>query len=201
MYNNVSGENIMNKTIDKNIINEIEIKKSKFICFLFKIENVLEIDKYFQEIQNNYPKATHCCYAYIIDGKEKCSDDKEPRGTAGIPILNVLKNNNLTNILCVVVRYFGGIKLGSGGLIRAYTKSVVECINKVNLINNVSMIKIELQFSYDEIKNIEYIIKDYQILSKNYDNQIIYIINVPFEKSESIINKLDKFCFKINVKE
>ena len=118
-----------------------------------KINNIDEIKNKLERIKKTYKDATHYCYAYIIDGKEKCSDNGEPSGTAGIPILNVLKQNNLTNIICIVIRYFGGIKLGAGGLVRAYTKSVVECLkDHIKLL--IEGYNITITFEYKYICNI-----------------------------------------------
>ena len=112
----------------------IVINKSKFICELLYINNQDEIDSKLKDIKHKYKGATHYCYAYIYDNNKRFNDDGEPGGTAGMPILNVLENNNLNHVLCVVIRYFGGIKLGAGGLVRAYTKSASEVIKLVNLI-------------------------------------------------------------------
>ena len=159
----------MYKIIEENYSHEIEVKKSRFICCVFFVENEKDILKYLENVKNIYPKATHYCYAYILDGKEKCTDDKEPSGTAGIPILNILKKKNLTNILCIVVRYFGGIKLGVGGLLRAYNKSVIECLNNVNMVSKIDKVNLKIIFTYSKLKEIEYFIKNYEIISKNYD--------------------------------
>ena len=111
--------------------NEIIIKKSKFIAKLYNINDVNEIKDIINELKKEYKKATHICYAYSVNGQEKAVDDGEPSHTAGLPILNVIKKKNLTNILIVVIRYFGGIKLGAGGLVRAYTTSASEIIKKL----------------------------------------------------------------------
>lgn len=110
--------------------NEIIIKKSKFITKLYKIDDVNDIDNIINGLKKEYKKATHICYAYIINGQEKAIDDGEPSGTAGRPILNVLQKRKLNEIMIVVIRYFGGVKLGAGGLVRAYTKSAAEIIKK-----------------------------------------------------------------------
>ena len=104
------------KTIKNNLSNEIIIKNSRFICLLIKINNI-DISDILNNIKLSYPKATHYCYGFIYNNYKKSSDDGEPTGTAGNSILFVLEKNNLNNILCVVIRYFGGIKLGAGGLI------------------------------------------------------------------------------------
>ena len=131
-------------SIKNNIENTTIIKKSKFITKLYKIDNIDEIKDILDELNKKYNDSTHICYAYIIDGKEKCSDNGEPSGTAGMPILNVLKKNNLDHILAVVIRYFGGIKLGAGGLTRAYSNSVIEAISKDNIIELVKGYYVEI---------------------------------------------------------
>ena len=103
-----------------------EISKSKFYGYKFEIKTEKEVKLIIENLKAEHKKARHFCFAYIVDdngAKEKVSDDGEPKGTAGMPILNVLKHKSLRNILLVVVRYFGGIKLGAGGLVRAYTKT------------------------------------------------------------------------------
>ena len=102
---------------------EIIIKKSKFISFLFEIKKLEDINKIINELKIEHKKATHICYAYKLDNNVKYYDDGEPNGTAGKPIYNIIEKKNLNNILIVVIRYFGGIKLGAGGLLRAYSNS------------------------------------------------------------------------------
>lgn len=103
-----------------------EVNRSKFFSYAHNVATVEEINAILDRHKKEHKKATHICYAYIVDDngtKEKYNDDKEPKGTAGQPIMNVIKKKNLRNILVVVVRYFGGIKLGAGGVLRAYSKS------------------------------------------------------------------------------
>ncbi|MBO4412541.1 MAG: YigZ family protein [Clostridia bacterium] len=109
---------------------ELEIKKSKFIGYLFEIGSLEEIKQIVDNLKKEHKKATHICYAYRLNSPfaEKAVDDGEPSGTAGKPILNVLQKQNIENSLLVVVRYFGGIKLGAGGLFRAYSKCASETI-------------------------------------------------------------------------
>ena len=113
------------------IENEIIIKKSKFITKYYNIENIKEVDNIINELKKEYKKATHFCFAYSINGQEKAFDDGEPSHTAGLPILNVIHMKNLNNVLIVVIRYFGGVKLGAGPLTRAYSKSASEIIKKL----------------------------------------------------------------------
>ncbi len=111
---------------------ELEINKSKFLAYKLELNSVDEVKPFIESLKKEHKKARHFCYAYVFNRNlvsEKCSDDGEPTGTAGYPILNVIKKKNLTNILVVVVRYFGGIKLGAGGLTRAYTKVCANVLN------------------------------------------------------------------------
>ncbi len=114
------------------LTNEIEIKKSKFITFLYKINDENEVKNILENIKKEHKKARHFVYVYKINNTAKIEEDKEPKGTAGIPIFNVIEKNNLNDILIIVVRYFGGIKLGAGGLFRAYSKSASEIIKKLD---------------------------------------------------------------------
>lgn len=111
---------------------ELEIKKSKFVAYSFELNQLEDVKKHIEELKKHHKKATHICYAYVFNNgivSEKCCDDGEPSGTAGYPILQIIKKKNLKNIMVVVVRYFGGIKLGAGGLMRAYTKVAAEELN------------------------------------------------------------------------
>jgi len=108
----------------------LTIKKSKFMAYAFNVTNKEVIDEILAELKKEHRKARHLPYAYKFDNNIKKSDDKEPANTAGGPILNIIEKNNLNNILIVVIRYFGGIKLGAGGLIRAYGAAAKEVIEK-----------------------------------------------------------------------
>lgn len=188
------------KSIKFNIENEFIIKKSKFITKLYFVTNEIEIKNILDENKTEYKDATHICYAYILNNVERFNDDSEPSGTAGMPILNVLKNNNLNNVLCIVIRYFGGIKLGAGGLIRAYCSSVSEALNKTEIINVVNGKKIELTFSYDDIKKVNHILNDINIVDKQFDENVKYIIIVKEKNVNSLINQLTELC-NIKIKE
>ncbi len=110
----------------------VEISKSKFYSYGFDVGSVQQFNDRLSELRAEHKKATHFCYAYIIEdngNKEKCTDDKEPKGTAGLPIMNVLKRKGMKNYAIIVVRYFGGTKLGAGGLLRAYSKSASVLFN------------------------------------------------------------------------
>ena len=157
----------------------LEINKSKFYCELIPISSINEVTTIINNIKEEYKSATHYCYAYIFDNTKRFSDDGEPGGTAGMPILNVLEQNNLDHVLAVVIRYFGGIKLGAGGLVRAYTNSVSDTITNSKIIQLINGKKISIEFTYDNSKQIDYLLKDYDIENKEYNSNIKYIINIP----------------------
>lgn len=115
------------------LLNEytLEIKKSKFIGYYYQVESTEEVEVILENLKKEHKKAKHFPYAYKINGQIKKSDDKEPSGTAGMPILNIIDRNDLNYALIVIVRYFGGIKLGAGGLLRAYSNTAKDCI-KIN---------------------------------------------------------------------
>lgn len=174
------------KTIESNIFNEIIIKNSRFITDIYKINNTNEINNILKIVKNKYKDATHYCYAYIIDNISKSSDDGEPGGTAGIPILQVLQKNDLNYVLAIVTRYFGGIKLGAGGLVRAYTKSITSALDKGNIITLVKGYNITIEFDYNYTKDIDYLLKNINILNKEFDQKVRY----NFEIDDIILNNL-----------
>ncbi|MBQ7136749.1 MAG: YigZ family protein [Bacilli bacterium] len=179
-------------TIKNNYTDELEIKKSRFITNLYKINSIDEINNILLSIKKEHPFATHYCYAYIINGYKKSSDDGEPGGTAGIPILQVLDKNNLNYILCVVIRYFGGIKLGAGGLVRAYTKSVSDALKKSDIVELISGYQIKLVALYEDQKKIDYILKDIYH-TKEYNNDVTYFINI----SQDDLDLLSSYNYEI----
>lgn len=179
-------------SIKENSVYIYEIKKSKFITLLFRIDNINEVNTYLEKVKKEYKDATHYCYAYKINNLKKASDDGEPSGTAGAPILEVLDKKNLNNILCIVVRYFGGIKLGAGGLLRAYSTSVREAISNNNIVNLIDSYIIKISTNYDNKKTIEYYFKD-NIIEAEYTDNIVYILNIKKED----ISKIEKYDYEI----
>lgn len=175
------------QTIKENNIDKYEVKQSKFITLLYKIDNIDDVNKYLQEAKNNYKDATHYCYAYKLDSIQKFSDDGEPGGTAGLPIMEVLNKRNISNVLCIVVRYFGGIKLGAGGLVRSYTKAVCNVIDKTELITLVKGYLIKIITNYDNQKEYDYLFKD-KIIKKEFHDKVIYYIELAEEDLDKIRN-------------
>ena len=175
------------RTIKSNMTNEIIIKNSRFICVFMKI-NSTDISNILDRIKEEYPKATHYCYAYVYNDIQRFSDDGEPGGTAGMPMLNVLVKEELSNVLCVVIRYFGGIKLGAGGLVRAYTKSVTECLKVTDMMDLEEGYKIRLKFNYNDEKQVKYLLKESTILNEKYDLDVEYTVLVNNETFDKIKN-------------
>ncbi len=164
------------KTIKDKVMSELIIKNSRFICLIYHVDSIEVISYYLKEIQSLYPKASHYCYAYLLNDLKKTSDDGEPSKTAGMPILNVLEKEGLTNVLCIVVRYFGGIKLGAGGLVRAYSKSTSECLKKAQIINLVPGYILRVVCSYEQIRELEYLLIGKRIIDKQYLEKAEYQI-------------------------
>ncbi len=183
-----------------NIKNTMIIKKSKFITFLYKIDSLNSINDILDKLKIEYKDATHICYAYILNEQEKCFDDGEPSGTAGLPILNVLKKNTLTNTLAVVIRYFGGVKLGAGGLIRAYSSSIIEALKLTEIIELTEGYLIELEFDYEQVKLINYILNDKKIIDKEYTDNIIYRFYLSKEELD-FIPELEKVAIHVSIKD
>lgn len=187
-------------SIKNDVTSEYIINKSRFITKLIKVNNVLEIDEKFNEIKSEYKDATHYCYAYIIDNVKRFNDDGEPSGTAGMPILNVLENNNLNYIFCVVIRYFGGIKLGAGGLVRAYTKGVTNALEESEIISLTEGLELNIYFDYEKTKDVEYFLKDIKVSNKEFDEKIKYTIQIVKDNKDKYINYFNSNNIKFEIK-
>ncbi|MFU2222553.1 YigZ family protein [Streptococcus pluranimalium] len=141
------------KTITSNHTTEEEIKKSRFICHLKRVTSEEEARDFIAAIKKEHYRANHSCSAMIIGENsevKRSSDDGEPSGTAGVPMLTVLEKQELTNVVAVVTRYFGGIKLGAGGLIRAYTGSVAQALNEIGLVTVKEQVGLQVILTYPQ---------------------------------------------------
>lgn len=172
----------------KNVENIIIINKSKFITNMFSVDNLDEVNYYLDIIKNKYKDATHHCYAYILDNTKRFNDDNEPSGTAGMPILDCLEKNNLNHVLCIVTRYFGGIKLGAGGLVRAYSNSTSSAIKNTTIMELINGYQASIKFNYNKIDEIDKILENYEIIEKNFDNEVSYIANIDKSTKEKLEN-------------
>ena len=150
------------KTIKEDGMIQEEIKKSRFICHVKRVYSEEEARAFIAAIKKEHYKATHNCSAFVIGEKsdiKRTSDDGEPSGTAGVPMLGVLEKHNLTNLCVVVTRYFGGIKLGAGGLIRAYAGSVALAIKEIGLVEIKEQAGLRLQLSYSQYQDFANFLK------------------------------------------
>lgn len=183
------------KTISQNVSAEITVKKSKFIANIFKVNSEQEAKETIEKMNKQYYDARHNCYAYIIEEKgnniERFSDNGEPSGTAGAPILDILKNKNLSNLIIIVTRYFGGILLGTGGLVKAYTDVSLEALNKSEIIDIEFANKYKIEMKYNELRNFEYNLKSLKtkIISNEYNEDIEIILIISEENMKVLQNK------------
>lgn len=166
--------------IKEDSIEELEIKKSRFLCYLHRIEDEEDAKSFLMKIKKEHPNATHHCYAFICGDQnetQRSNDDGEPSGTAGAPMLDVLQKAHMQDIIAITVRYFGGIKLGAGGLIRAYSKSVSTALANTTFTKKQRMLQYSLHFSYDLIGKMDYYFrqKQMEILVKEYNEDVHYI--------------------------
>lgn len=191
------------RTIKNNSIVEIIEKKSKFIGQVFYVETKQEAEEIIKTIKKKYSDAKHNCYAYsILEDNSiitKSTDDGEPTSTAGIPILNAIQENHLTNILVIVTRYFGGILLGTGGLVRAYTKATTEAIKNANITQKEIGYKIKFVTDYNKLEQLKYYLKLNlcSIIDVTYLEKIEVIAevteNIKKEVEENSIKKEEMF--------
>lgn len=170
------------QSIKEEIISTDLISKSKFINYLIPVSNLEDALSKLNDLRKQYSDASHHCFAYILGNNQeiqKYSDDGEPSHTAGLPILEVLKKNDLTNILSVTIRYYGGTKLGAGGLTRAYTKSCAESVALATFTSLANYTHLTVKISFDHIGHVEKYIRDnYDLIDTTYDNFVNYTINI-----------------------
>lgn len=183
-------------TILKNETAEIVEKKSKFIANLFHVESVEEAENRIKDVKKKYHDARHNCIAYRVveNGQiiEKSSDDGEPSGTAGGPMLNILQKNNLCNLVIVVTRYFGGILLGTGGLVRAYSEATQQAIEKSTKVIKVIGREMIIELDYSNLEKFKYYCKNNNINIKKIDYMGNIILKIEMEESvkEKIIDDI-----------
>lgn len=169
-------------TIVKDFRQEIVIEKSRFICTLKKVNSEAEAQEFIKAIKKEFWDATHNCSAYIVDEMaQRSSDDGEPSGTAGLPMLEVLRKNKLTNTAAVVTRYFGGIKLGAGGLVRAYTNSVAEAVRATGIAQKVLVSRFSFIYDLNDVG---------KILNILYQQQLFEIADVEYGLQAKVILKM-----------
>ncbi len=187
----------MFNTIKESIEEQIIEKKSKFICNIFYVTSRKEVEEKLNIIKKKYYDARHNCFAYSLsDGEERFSDDGEPSGTAGAPMLNILTKNNLSNILVVVTRYFGGILLGTGGLVKAYSEATLKAIKSAQIVVEENGYEIDVELEYTNLENFKYFCNKQNINIVNIEYE--KIIKVTIELSEQ--EEKNKILEKENIK-
>ena len=193
----------MFKTIKENVSYELVEKKSKFIANLYYVESVEEAEEKIKQLKKKYYDARHNCYAFSVftnTGKiDRFSDDGEPSGTAGAPMLNIINSQGLSNILVVVTRYFGGILLGTGGLVRAYSDATIGALENANKTDKDLGLIVKLTVSYADVEKIKYYFKqeDINIINNEFDENVNIFIEITKEKYNKILENKEEFNFKI----
>jgi len=191
------------KTVKENIQTQITEKKSKFITNIYNINSVEEVEEIIKYIKKEYNDARHNCYAYRVDDNgvliERYSDDGEPSGTAGAPMLNILQKKELYNVLVIVTRYFGGILLGTGGLVRAYSDSITKVMDESIYVKNLKGFEIEISLEYKDLEKFKYYCKknNIKIVNVEYSDNINIIIEIANKEKEKILENISKN--KINI--
>jgi len=175
----------------------LEQKKSKFIGLLYNVKTIDEIKIILDKLNNEYKDATHICYAYKINEITKCFDDGEPNKTAGYKILEAINSSDLNYTLGAVIRYFGGVKLGVGPLSRCYFKVIKEAINESEIIEIDNKITIFLETKLDNLKLLNSITKDYEIINKLFDEKITYEIKINKNDLDTLKITLENTNIKI----
>lgn len=169
---------------------EIEEKRSVFIAYAAPVRNEDEAHAIIEEKKKEYADATHNVWAYYIDGgaRARCSDDGEPQGTAGQPMLEVLKKKGIFMTAAVVTRYFGGVKLGAGGLVSAYMRAVAETVENAKIVKNVVGVSLEIKCGYEMYNALLQVLKDkvFATLSTDFADNVKMTIAVPKEDADNI---------------
>ncbi len=184
------------KIIEENVNAQIVEKKSKFIANIIYVENKEEAEEIIKKIRKKYYDARHNCFAYRVTENdtiiERSSDDGEPSGTAGAPILNIISKNNISNVLVVVTRYFGGVLLGTGGLVKAYSGAVLKALENVKYIEQAVGYEIEVAIPYSEVESFKYFCKkeNVNIIKEDYSENVKIIIEILEKEKDEKLEKI-----------
>ncbi len=180
---------------------EIKVKGSRFIASTIHSTNKAIAEKQYQEFKQKYHNATHNCYAYRISENEfRYSDDGEPSGTAGLPIFKVLENNGIFETLLVVTRFYGGTKLGTGGLARAYSDAAMECLKNSKKIQKMRYVTINLQTTYNRYNELLRLVSKFngKFKQSDYQDKIDLALQIPKSKFNLFQIEFDKYFYDIN---
>ena len=193
----------MFKTIKEATSAEVVEKKSKFIANIYYIESVQEAEKLVKQANKKYFDARHNCYAFSVmtDGGmiNRFSDDGEPSGTAGAPMLNILNSRNLCNVLVIVTRYFGGILLGTGGLVRAYTEAITEALKAADIVEKEQGKEVKFCVAYSDLEKCKYYLKQMKAYVSNieYNENVWVSADLTQENYNEILKNKEQLNFKI----
>ena len=182
------------KTVERESETLIVEKKSKFISHVKPVDTEADALEYLNKIRSEYPDATHNVYAYVIDENNifRYSDDGEPGGTAGMPVLDTIRNAGLVDVVVVVTRYFGGTLLGTGGLVRAYSASAKEGLCESGIITRIMCDIISVKTEYDLVGKMQYhfTTKGYTVTDTVYENDVTFFVASPKADTDSLIKEL-----------
>lgn len=179
--------------LKEEVINTTIIEKSRFICYMKHVKSEQEYKQYLLEIKKKHYDATHVCSAFVCNNIQRSNDDGEPAGTAGAPILNVLIKNNLNETCALVVRYFGGIKLGASGLIRAYGNSVKNALESAILLEDIEYSEYKLTLNYETANKLDYYLRNNTLLlDTQYDQDVTFDFAINDKKLLNNILELTK---------
>ncbi|MFZ4100694.1 MAG: IMPACT family protein [Sphingobacterium thalpophilum] len=172
-------------------------KGSRFMAYLFPVTSDSQIKEVIASLKAKHPKARHCCWAFRLCTDKsvfRLNDDGEPSGTAGRPILNTLLSNEITNVLAVVVRYFGGTLLGVPGLINAYKSATIDAINNAKIINKTVNSVFIINFNHSQMNDVMKIIKeeDLKIQNQNFDIYYSFVVEIRHSQVDKVLGKLEK---------
>ena len=170
---------------------EFVVEKSRFISFACRVSTVEQANFFIADVSKKHYDATHNCYAFVTAESRKFSDDGEPQGTAGLPILGAIQGKGLENVAVVVTRYFGGIKLGAGGLVRAYGKAAAEVLEEAEKVRVLACVAAEIKCDYSLVSAVETVCRDKgKILSRDYGAEVVYRAAVPEERVDAFVKQL-----------
>ncbi len=176
-------------------------KRSKFLAFAHHVESADEAKNIIATYRKKYYDARHCCYAYMIGAERtefRANDDGEPSSTAGKPILGQINSNELTDILIVVIRYYGGVNLGTGGLIVAYRTAAAEAISNAAIEMRLVEEKVTYRFTYPMMNDVMRIVKEMnpRIIDQIFDNTCSITLSIRKSEAEQLRNRLNKLSFE-----
>ncbi len=191
------------QTLEETLIGEgyYSEKRSKFLAFAHHVDTLEQVKDFIANYRKKYFDARHCCYAYVLgsDGSEfRANDDGEPSSTAGKPILGQIVSHNLTNVLICVIRYYGGVNLGTGGLIVAYRTAAADAIDHSNIVTRLVQEQITYRFTYPMMNGVMNIVKGMQakIISQTFDNDCEIVLSIRKSKIEELCKRLQNLTFE-----